>query len=119
MLTPKQLCQLEEILLQETQIQTPELSTYVGNALMGKPTPIGEFFRISANGRLEASRPTGPKPYLVRLQTRSVIRAITRAAQASIPVGSATKEWMANALRSPDFRQAAEECLWTRQIPSR
>jgi len=119
MLTPKQLRQLEEILLQETQIRTPELSTYVANALAGKATSVGRYFRISINGRLEASRPSGPKPYHVRLQTRSVIRAITRAAQVGIPIGPATKEWMATALRSADFRKEAEECLRMQEIPSK
>ena len=91
MLTPKQLRQLGDILLQETQIQAPDLPTYIENALLGKCTPIGELLRITANGRLEATRPTGPKAYSVRLKTRSIIRAITRAAQAGIPIVSVAR----------------------------
>ncbi len=78
---------------------------------IGKPFQLGEHFRISGNGRLEANRPTGPKAYPVRLQTYAVIRGVTRAAQAGIPIGSATKEWLQSALRAPDFRSEAEKCL--------
>ena len=111
MLTPKQFRLLGEILLQEAQTQIPNLASYVENAVQGRPTLIGEFFRISGSGRLDATRPNGPRVYAVRLQTRAVIRAVTRAAQAGIPVGSATKEWMQTALRATDFRAEAQKCL--------
>lgn len=111
MLTPKLYRRLEEILLQETSIQTPEYSGYLPEALAGKPFPLGGTIRISANGRLEAGRPSGPKAYPVRLQTRAVIRVVTRAAQAEIPVGAFTKEWIQSALGAVDFRREAEECL--------
>lgn len=111
MLTPKTYRQLGEILLQDTSTQIPEFSAYLTEALIGKPFRLEEHFRISGNGRLEATRPTGPKAYPVRLQTYAVIRGVTRAAQAGIPIGSATKEWLQNALRAPDFRSEAEKCL--------
>lgn len=114
MLTPKLYRQLGEILLQETHIQTPDYSLYIPEALAGRPFPLGGSFRISANGRLEASRPSGPKAYPVRLQTRAVVRVVTRAAQAGISVGASTKEWMQSALRAEDFRREAEECLRNR-----
>jgi hypothetical protein len=111
MLLPKLYRRLGEILLQETQIETPDYSVYLTRALAGRPFPLGGPFRLSANGRLEAVRPSGPRPYAVRLQTRAVIRAVTLAARAGIPVGSSTKEWMLSALRAPDYRREAEACL--------
>lgn len=114
MLTPKLYRQLGEILLQETHVQTPDYSAYLPEALAGRPFSLGILFRISANGRLEAIRPSGPKAYPVRLQTRAVIRAVTWAAQAGIPVGASTKEWMQSALRAEDFRREAEERLRNR-----
>jgi hypothetical protein len=111
MLTPKLYRQLGEILLQEIRIETPDYALYVPEALAGRPFPLGGSFRLSANGRLEALRPTGPKAYPVRLLTRAVIRTITRAAQSGIPVGASTKEWMQSALRAEDFREEAQACL--------
>lgn len=111
MLTPKFYRQLGEILLQETSTQIPDFSAYLSETLAGRPIQLGEHFRISGNGRLEATRPAGPKAYPVRLQTYAVIRGVTRAAQAGIPVGSATKEWLQSALRAPDFQREAERCL--------
>lgn len=111
MLTPKLYRQLGEILLQETHIETPDYSVYVPEALAGRTFSLGGTFRVSVTGRLEAVRPTGPRPYPVRLQTRAVIRVLVRAAQAGIPVGPSTKEWMQSALRAPDFQQEAERCL--------
>ena len=115
MLTPKLYRQLEEILLQETNTQIPDFSAYLTEALAGKPIHLGEHFRISGNGRLEATRPAGPRAYPVRLQTQAVIRGVTRAAQERIPVGSATKEWLQSALRAPDFQREAEQCLRNHQ----
>ena len=111
MLTPKLYRQLGEILLQETQIETPDFSLYVPEALAGRTFPLGGGFRVSVTGRLDAVRPSGPRPYPVRLQTRAVIRVLTRAAQAGIPIGPGAREWMQSALRAPDFRQEAERCL--------
>lgn len=111
MLTPKLYCQLGEILLQETHIETPDYSLYVPEALAGRPFPLGGSFRISSNGRLEATRPSGPRAFPVRLLTRAVIRVVTRTAQTGIPVGASTKEWMESALRADDFRREAEACL--------
>ncbi len=118
MLTPKLYRQLGEILLQETNTQTPDFSAYLTEALGGRPIQLSEHFRISGNGRLEASRPAGSRPYPVRLQTQAVIRGVTRAAQAGIPVGSATKEWLQNALRALDFQREAEKCLSVRSAES-
>jgi len=114
MLTPKLYRQLGEILLQETNTQAPDYSAYLAETLIGRPIQVGEHFRISGSGRLEATRPTGPRPYPVRLQTQAVIRGLTRAAQAGIPVGYATKEWLQNALRAADFQREAEKCLRNR-----
>jgi hypothetical protein len=114
MLTPKLYRQLGEILLQETNTQIPDYSAYLTETLSGRPIQLGEHFRISRGGRLEANRPSGLKAFPVRLQTRAVIRGVTRAAQVGIPVGSATKEWLQSALRAPDFQREAEECLRNR-----
>ncbi len=115
MLTPKTYRQLGEILLQETNTQIPYYSAYLTETLSGRPIQLGEHFRISGGGRLEATRPSGPRAYPVRLQTHAVIRGVTRAAQLGIPVGSATKEWLQSALRAPDFQREAERCLRNQQ----
>lgn len=115
MLTPKQLRQLGDIVSQETQSEIPGEKAYFQAALLSKPFPIGENLRISGNGRLEASRPSGPKAYPNRLATREIIRIVTRSALAGIPVGNATKEWIQSALRASDFRQEAENCLAKRR----
>ncbi|HRJ73309.1 MAG TPA: hypothetical protein PLS03_13880 [Terrimicrobiaceae bacterium] len=114
MLTPKLYRRLEEIFLQESLTPAPGFSIYLEEALQGKSVLLDDHFRISTNGRLEAARPSGSKAYAVRLQTRTVIRVITRAARAEIPVGAATKEWMQSALRDPDYRREVENCLQDR-----
>lgn len=91
--------------------RVPGFPAYLDKALRAEPFPLGGHFLISGAGRLEAVLPNGSEPRLVRLQTRAVVRALTRAARAGIPVGPATREWLQAALRSPDFRAEAEECL--------
>ena len=111
MLTPKQLRLLGEILSQETLGSTPSLQDYVSAAVAGQPIHISHVLRISRAGRLEASRPNGPKAFANRLIVRALVRTITRAARAGIPVGEATQMWLREVLCASDMAREANDVL--------
>ena len=111
MLTPKQLRQLAEILSCEEIGTTPSLEVYAANAVNGDTTQISPFLWVSRNGRLEASQPQGPKAFVNRLKVRAIVRTLTRAARAGIPVGERTQGWMLQVLRADDMAREAKEVL--------
>jgi hypothetical protein len=110
MLTPLKLRRLGEILSQETQGEsiTIPLSPYIQSALRGEAFAIGSNLRISGEGKIEAVRPSGLRPFPSRLVTRSLVRIVTRCALEGFDIGFSTKEWLGAALRADDFRQEAE-----------
>jgi len=108
MLTPQQLRRLGEILSQETPETTLDLRSYIKTALSGQSFPLGEYLRISPNGRIEASQPKGLKPYAQRLATRQIIRFLTQLALENYPIGIGTKEWYKEALKAKDFLTEAQ-----------
>ena len=111
MLTPKHLRTLGEILSQETVGTLPSLADYMSAAVEGKPTIVSETIRISGNGKLEASQPQGPKAYANRLKVRAIVRTLTRAAKAELPIGQNTKAWLGEVLRASDMAQEAADVL--------
>lgn len=117
MQTPKTLRQLGEILSQETLGSIPSLEDYMQKALKGEPCILSPWLRISGNGRLEASQPNGPKAFANRLIVRALVRVITQAALAGIPVGSATTHWMGCVLRAGDMQEEAKTILRRKNQP--
>ena len=110
MLTPKQLRRLGDIVAQETLQSKPELSSYMEATRSNKSYQIGHI-RVTASGKIEAMRPTSQKPWPARLETRAIIRTITRCAATGFELSWPTKDWLATALRAPDLRSEAEK-VW-------
>lgn len=109
MLTPQQLRRLGDIVAQYSPESSIQLRDYVKATLAGEAYRLCDHIRVSPDGKIEATRPQGPKPWPVRLRTRELVRAIVRCSAEGFALGWNTKEWLEQAMRAEDFRAVAEE----------
>lgn len=126
MITPKQIKQLSEILeeINETltldakklrttlsigRITKDTTSHYVQAHVNGEVFVLSPYIKLTTTGKIDIVRPNSGRAYPDRLLTRALIKFTVSSARLRIPIGEFTKEWLENALRCSDFRNAAQE----------
>ena len=126
MLTPKQLKELSDIIVDEQNrliLQNPSEKqlgdyfkleenlekSYFKQAIAGNPVALTKTIRISANESLEALEVKEPRYQAKRLVSKTTFRIVLRAIKLQIPITIRTKEWLQTSIMADDFRQEAEK----------
>ena len=111
MLTPKQICQLTDIVCQENPEIVVSYKDYLNTSLKDRHYVLGGILKISSHEKLEVITPQDAKPWERRVKTRVLVRIFVRLPKAGFPLGFATKEWLAIVLRAEDFKLEAQSVM--------